>query len=78
MKRLTGLFGSNAEIAKITGVSTSAVARWGRYKIAPSYQKKLIVAAYDLDLDLSEVAQAMGTERCPACGVFHLGGRALS
>jgi hypothetical protein len=75
MQRLVSLFGSAAEIARITGSSRSAVARWGRYKIAEDYQKALIEASYDKDLDPYEVAHAMGMERCPVCGTFHLYGK---
>ena len=72
MQRLTGLFGSAAEISRITGSSRAAVARWGRYKIAEKYQKRLIDAALDLELDVNEVAHAMGMPKCPVCGTYHL------
>jgi hypothetical protein len=77
MNRLTSLFGSSAEIARIAGVTTSAVARWGRYKIAPTYQRRLIIAADDLGLDRAEVAHAAGVEPCPACGAYHVNGKRI-
>lgn len=72
MPRLTSLFGSAAEIARIAGSSRAAVARWGRYKIAEVYQKRLIDAALELGLDVNEVCRAMGMPKCPVCGAFHL------
>lgn len=77
MKRLTKLFGSAAEIARIADSSPSAVSRWGRYKIGDKYQKRLMKAALDLDLDPYAVAAAMGMPQCPVCGSYHLNGKAL-
>jgi hypothetical protein len=74
MTRLNELFGSQAEIARVTGVSTGAVARWGkRYDIAPAYQDKLVKAAKTRGLKEADVAWAAGVPRCPNCGTFHYG-----
>lgn len=78
MKRLTALFGTAAEVARIADSSPSAVSRWGRYKIAGIYQKRLIDAAYDKDLDPDEVAAAVGAPKCPTCGLYHLNGRTIT
>jgi hypothetical protein len=75
MNRLTTMFGSAAEIARITGSSRSAVARWGRYRIAPDYQRKLIQAAEEMKLDSAEVKHALGVPSCPVCGAYHLNGK---
>jgi hypothetical protein len=72
MDKLAELFGSQGEISRITGVSTGAVARWGkRYAIAPRYQHRLVQAAETRGLDWKEVAAAAGVPKCPNCGTFH-------
>ena len=75
MPKLTNLFGSAAEIARITGSSRAAVARWGRYRISEQYQKRLIEASFDRDLDPYEVAHAAGVQQCPVCKAYHLNGK---
>lgn len=77
MKRLTALFGTAAEVARIADSSPSAVSRWGRYKIAEIYQKRLVEAAFDKDLDPYEVAEAVGMPQCPVCHSYHLNGQTL-
>jgi hypothetical protein len=77
MQRLVSLFGSAAEIAWITGVTTSAVSRWSRYKIPEKYLSPLVEAALDKDLDPYEVAYAVGVPRCPVCGSYHINGHTL-
>jgi hypothetical protein len=77
MNKLSNLFGTSADIARIAGASTSAVSRWGRYKIAPAYQKKLLAAAGERKLKKTEVAKALGMEPCPACGAYHLNGKTV-
>jgi len=71
MKELSKLFGSPADVARAAGVTTSAVARWGRFAIAPANQHKLVRSAQKQGLDHLKVAAAAGVPRCPNCGTFH-------
>jgi hypothetical protein len=74
MDKLADLFGSAGEIARVCGVTPSAVSRWGRYEIRPLYQDKLVKAAKKRGLKEGDVAWAAGVPQCPNCGLFHYGG----
>jgi hypothetical protein len=69
--RLVSLFGSAAEIGRISGVHRTAVGRWleNDWMIAVPHQIKLLRRAQDLGLDLGEVAFCLGIDRCDCCGV---------
>lgn len=74
VERLVPLFGTSMEIARAAGVNKSAVIRWrqGKHPVAPLYQARLIEAARERDLPVSEVAEAIGVPRCPSCGAYHV------
>lgn len=78
MPALHEMFGSAAEMARLAGSSRSAVTRWGRYQISPKFQKRLIEAAFDLDLNIEDVARCVGIDCCPACGSYHINGKTIA
>ena len=68
--KLVALFGSGSEIARVCGVDRSAVSRWrdGTYMPGLDYQVKILRDAKRRKLDLEEVADALGIDRCDCCG----------
>jgi hypothetical protein len=71
MERLFQLFGSGSEVARVAGVTRSAVSRWrdGTYEPRPEFQTLILKEAKRRNLDLEEIADLVGVERCPCCNM---------